>query len=199
LLPLADGSVLAVGAAPATAQAWIYRPQLLGPSSGKVTVAPGTTTTVLTAPDPNSVTRTSGWQLAATDGLARALVAGPRMDTGTLQATLHVRVGGFALIAQQQGPGSALVAELVPGEKARLVRLEAGQVHALCTGAVVPAFDPNLAVGARLQITGGTARVALDDGELLACDASGAQRGAWGVGAFGVGARVVVDSVTLAR
>ncbi len=200
LIRLADGSVLVVGGATLSSAAWIYRPSLVGPSSGSLTVVPsGGTTTVLTAPDPTTVSRANGWQLAAADGIARALVGGPRVARGTVAATIRVREGGAGLVARHLGPGQELVAELSPGTPARLVERIAGTARALCTGKLVPVFDPMVSVVARLEVTSGSARVVVADEELVSCDVDGDERGAWGVIALGAGARVVIDTVTVAR
>jgi hypothetical protein len=158
---------------------------------------------VLTAPDPATVTRMgAAWLLSAPgDALtARALVGGPRTATGSVLVTVHVRTGGVALIAEQTGPGQAMVAELVPDQPPRLVRLEAGGERTLCTAASPRgAFDPAIAVNLRLSIAGRTVRLTIDDGEALACEVATTERGAWGVAALGAGAQVEVDLITVAR
>jgi len=63
----------------------------------------------------------------------------------------------------------------------------------------VPALDPATAVTLRLTIEGDTARLALDDDELVGCDVGPGARGAWGVAALGAGAEVTVDTITVAR
>lgn len=201
LIRLADGSVLVVGGATLSRTAWIYRPSLVGPASGSITVVPaGGTTTVLTAPDPSTVTRTDGWELTASDGIARALVGGPRTTNGSVSATLRVRDGGAGLIARHLGPGQELVAELVPGAPARLVQRSAGTARTVCTGKQVPTLgDRTSSVTARLEVASSAARVVVGEEELLSCDVEGGDRGAWGVAAIGVGARVSVDTVTVAR
>jgi hypothetical protein len=153
---------------------------------------------VLPPADPATVTRGSEWVLAADDGLARALVGGPRMAAGSVRAVVRVRAGGVALLAQDQGPGRGLVAELVPGAPARLVRHAGGEARVVCTGDVVPDAGPDVAVTARLEV-GATLRVTVGDDVLLTCDRDLAEPGAWGVGALGPGARIVVETVTLAR
>ncbi|HEX5059858.1 MAG TPA: hypothetical protein VFV99_10890, partial [Kofleriaceae bacterium] len=53
LMRLGDGSVLVLGGRTATAEAWIYRPALVGPASGSVVALPdGSTEGVLTPTDP---------------------------------------------------------------------------------------------------------------------------------------------------
>jgi hypothetical protein len=207
LIRLADGSVLVLGGA-VSPRAWVYRPSLVGPSSGSVTAVPASDSArgVLTAPDPATVTRTSGalpaWVLAAPgDALtARALVGGPRTVTGSVRAIVHVLDGGVALVAQQLAPGQALVAELAPGQPPRLVQLEAGAARTICSAtSALAAFDPALAATLRLAITERDARLTIDDRELLSCALASTARGAWGVAALGAGARVAVDSVTVDR
>jgi len=207
LVRLADGSILVLGGA-VSARAWVYRPSLVGPAAGAVTAAPASATAggVLTASDPATVTRTAdalpAWILGSPgDALtARALVGGPRLTTGSLRAVVHVLAGGVALIAQQTGPGQALVAELAPDQPPRLVQLEAGGPRTLCSGsAAVEAFDPGRAATVRLAVTERDARLTIDEREVLACGVIATTRGAWGVAALGAGARLAVDSVTVNR
>ncbi|MEJ7600318.1 MAG: hypothetical protein WKG01_20580 [Kofleriaceae bacterium] len=198
LVRLADGSVLVLGgeATPST-KAWVYRPSLVGPASGSVTVVPASDTSlgILTVPDPATVTRATEWILIAPDDTlsARALAGGPRMRRGSVKATVTVSAGGLALIAQQTSPESALVARLQPGELARLERPDGTTA---CTGTEV-AF-PALAFIAALEVGDGV-RVTIDDVEVLACEHVAAETGAWGVAASGAGARVAVATVTVAR
>jgi hypothetical protein len=201
LLRLPDGSVLVLGGIHATSTAWIYRPSLVGPQAGSITVVPTSpsNSNVLTAPDPASVTRSAGEWLLAGEDLARALVGGPRTATGSVNATVRVRAGGVALVAQQVGPGKLVVAELAPGTPARLVRVEGGTRHTICSGTDVGAFDPMIAVTVRLAVTSSLARLTRDGVEQLACDVDAGEPGAWGVAALGTGARVAVDTVTVAR
>jgi len=207
LARLADGSVLVVGGS-VSARAWLYRPSLVGPTAGSVTAVPASDTDrgVLTASDPATVTRTGGaapsWQLSVPAGaeLARALVGGPRTATGSVRATVHVVGGGVALIAQQLGPGQAIFAELAAGEPARLVRRDATGEHTLCTGTTaLAAFDPVAPVVVRLAISARDAQVSVDDRGVLGCAVTTADRGAWGIASLGAGARLTVDSVTVAR
>lgn len=208
LVRLADGGVLVVGGA-LSAQAWVYRPSLIGPASGSVTVVPGSDASrgVLTAPDPSTVTRgmaptQPAWLLSsATDALtARALVGGPRTVTGSVVATVVVRAGGVALIAQQTGPGRALVARLSPERPPQLVRLDGASERIECSQPpALAAFDPAVAVTVRLAIEDRTARLTIDDREILACEITAGERGAWGIAALGAGAQVQVATVAVAR
>jgi hypothetical protein len=137
--------------------------------------------------------------------LARALVGGPRLVTGSVRAIVTVVSGGVALIAQQTGPGQAMFAELVPGQPARLVRLEAGARRVVCEGAsAIAPFEPTPVV-LRLVIDERSARLLFDDDDLLTCaltDAGQRERGAWGIaalGALGAGAQISVASIAVAR
>lgn len=199
LVRLADGSVLVLGGSPASATAWVFRPPLLGPQTGSVTVVPsGTTATVLTAVDPATVTRLPDWQLTGVDTLARALVGGPRMATGSMRATVRVREGGVALLAQHLGPGSEVVAEVVPGATARIVRRTAGVTNTLCSGREVPVPEPDTAIVVRLAITSSSAQLFIDDIEYATCAIESSVGGAWGVAALAA-SRVTVETVTVAR
>ena len=198
LARLADGSVLVLGgeAAPSR-RAWVFRPSLVGPASGSVTVVPASDTGlgILTPPDPSTVTRVTEWVLTAPDNTlsARALVGGPRLRRGSVKATVTVTAGGLALIAQQTSPANALVARIHPGEP---VRLERPDGTIACSGAVVEL--PSIAFVAALVIGDGV-RVTIDDVEVLACDHVAPETGAWGVAASGTGARIAVATVTVAR
>jgi hypothetical protein len=199
---LADGSVLVLDG---TTRAWVFRPSLVGPQSGQVAALPlGTSAGVLVAPDPSTVSRSAGeLVLTAPDAslAARVLVGGPTMATGTVSASVRVRTGGVALIAQQLGPGRALVAELVPGQPARIERLDAGHASVLASGAAVPEFDPTGATisldvhGHLATVTANGASVSADlTGDLYAAD-----RGPWGIAADGPGAVVEVTTITVTR
>lgn len=200
LIRLADGSVLVFDGGMARQSAYLYRPSLDGPAAGSITVAPGNTTTVLTPSDPATVVRSPTWQLRVTEGeLARALVGGPRTATGTVTATVRVKFGGVALIAEQVAPGNVLVGELAEGMKARIVRRSGGETRVLCSGKTVEPFDPEVGVTVHLEIAGKTARLLRETEELASCDVDTVARGAWGVAALGSGGHIIVDNVTVAR
>lgn len=203
LARLGDGTILVVGGA-VSQRAWVYRPSLVGPASGSVTATPAGDLGVVTAPDPATVTRTANppaWQLATPAGatMARALVGGPRMAVGVVRASVHVASGGVALIAQQTGPGQAIVAELAPGVPPRLVRLEAGAEHVVCSATSAQTFDPAAPVTLQLAIRDHDARLQVGDREVLACGLTATDRGAWGIASLGVGAQLTVDTITVAR
>lgn len=132
--------------------------------------------------------------------MARALVGGPRAAAGSVSATVRVELGGVALLAQQLGPGQALVAELAGDQGVQVVRLAEDGRRVLCSAASpLAAFDPAIAVRLRLEVRDGQARLSINEQEVLACAAPGDDRGQWGVASLGAGARVVVDLVTVAR
>ena len=201
LAALPDGTILVIDGGAATPSAYLYRPSLVGRSSGSVTVVPADPgTTVLTPSDPDSIVRTPTWDLIANRGdLARALVGGPKIATGSVRATVRVKAGGVALLADQTGPGQVIVGELPSGAKARIVRREGGSARTLCTGKAVGDLDPAVAVTVRLELAGTTAHLFRDDEELASCDVGAVERGAWGVAALGTDARVAVETVTVAR
>jgi hypothetical protein len=195
---LADGSVLVLGDGdvPST-RAWLYRPSLVGPMSGSVTVVPAspTGTGTLVIPDPRTVTRGATFVLEAADDTlaARALVGGPKLRRGSVQVTATIVSGGLALIAQQTAPDRAVVAHLVPGAPARLEQLGQGTT---CTGEVVPM--PAAAITATLAVADGI-EVRIGDVVVLACGHVATATGSWGVAASGTGARIEVAAVTVAR
>jgi len=194
LVRLPDGSVLVLAAD----RPWIYRPSLVGPQSGQVVAAPdGTQQGVLTAPDVAATTRMPGHLYLDGDG-ARVLVGGTRTISGTVSASARVIAGGVALIAQQTGPGRAIVGRLVPGELARITRADG----TTCTGAAVLSDELTLPVS--LAISGHTATLAVgavgSATTKASCDLPDAgERGAWGLAAAGDGAQIDVGPVTVTR
>jgi hypothetical protein len=111
---------------------------------------------------------------------------------------VRVVAGGVALIARQLGPGDVVIAELSPGEPARLVRVADGTRVTLCTGEATEPFPATAAVTLELAITD-RARVTRDGVAVLGCELAAGGRGAWGLGALGAGAAVAVDAVSIAR
>ena len=122
---LADGSVLVLGGTtPATASAWMYRPSLVGPElAAQVVALPDGSARRADRADPRTrrrARRRRDADRARRRSTARALVGGPRLDDRLGDARpCTVAGGGVALIAQQHGPGRAVVARLVAGEPAR--------------------------------------------------------------------------------
>lgn len=205
LTRLADGTVLVLGGSAPSAEAWIYRPSLIGPASGSIVAIPdGSTEGVLTSVDPTHLDRSGGrFVLVAGDDdyRARALVGGPRFTDGSVSAIVRVQAGGIALIAQQTGPGHAIIGRLVPGEPARIEHLDAGALTTLCSGAAVS--DVDLTGPVTLAIAGGQATLGIGAaGEAAAkvsCAVPAGERGAWGISAAGAGARIDVGPITVAR
>lgn len=194
---LDDGSILVLGGAPATSSAYVYRPPLLGATSGSVTVVPigPARANVLTPADPATVTRAAKWVLApGAAPLARALVGGPRMATGTLRLVASVEAGGVGVLANDTGPGRALLGMLVPGEPARIATPDGSA----CTGDVVAPFDPETPATILLDVRDGRATLSRDGVEVAGCAVT-AEVGAWGVAAVGTGARVAVETISLVR
>jgi hypothetical protein len=205
LARLADGTLLVLGGRDPSMEAWIYRPSLVGPASGSVAALPdGSTEGVLVASDPSAVDRSSNHFVLVTmadDYHARALVGGPRIAQGAVSASAIVDAGGIALIAQQTGPGHAIIGRMVPGEPARIEQLDAGSTKTLCTGQQVTALD--LVGAVTLTIKDGAAT--LGNGAIGAvaakasCAVPTSDRGAWGIAAAGTDARIDVGAVTVAR
>lgn len=202
-LRLADGSVLVAGNT-ATTDAWLFRPSLIGPNTGSITVVPGDGDAVLTPSDVASTDRASGQFVLVGSDIelgARALVGGPRIAQGSISAIVRVTGGGVALIAQQVGPGQYLAARLVPGEPARVVQRAAGADTVLCSGVAIT--DADLTQPLTLAITDGVATVSVGPSGAATvkatCEAPTVDRGSWGLAAIGIGATVDVGPVTVAR
>ena len=202
LIRLADGTVLVLGggtAAAPTASAWLYRPSLVGPRIGTVTAFANASGAVLTPTSPATVTHgPNQFTLTAPDDnlTARALVGGPRLAVGTLDASLANVTGGVALIAQETGPSRALVARLVIGQPARIDRYTGSTLTTLCTGAVVTADDFSA-----LHFVVGSDSVTASAGMVtkVSCDFAkdpiAPEAGSWGVAAIANGS---LDVVTIA-
>jgi hypothetical protein len=157
---------------------------------------------VLVAPDPRAVSHDAGYDLTASDDVltARALVGGPRMAIGSIQVSARV-TGGLALIAQQLGPGRALVAHLQPGHEAAIERIADGTATTLCTG-MIPEFPPDpMAVRASLTVTASSITASVDDLVVASCprDPHADDRGSWGMAPDGTGAKITVFSATATR
>lgn len=186
---LLDGSVFVL----AGGQAFVYRPSLVGPQSGQLTAAPdGSQQGILTYPDPAALSHSMGKNLLTGDG-ARALVGGPKIATGSISASVRVVTGGVALIAEQQGPGSAVVGRLVPGQPATIMRADG----TTCAGAAVTADE--LALPITLAISGHSATLATSTATKVTCDLPTVARGAWGLAAAGDNAQIDVGPVTVTR
>lgn len=221
LVRLADGSVLVLGGTQ-DHTAWRFRPSLIGPASGAITSIPGQTgdPAILTPVDPSTVRRVAvpdaphdDWHLRLPAGtadepahpaLARALVGGPRMASGSVSAVVTVNHGGAALIAEQAAPGRAIVAMFTPGQPARVVQLAGGSARTLCEGDPVPSLAAGSTIA--LAIRGRTATLTVDRGSVGQCTLPATAPGAWGVAAIGPDpkpdgddADVTVGSVTVAR
>ncbi len=204
LIRLDDGSILVLGgtiAGAATADAWLYRPSLVGPTSGQVNAVVDRSGAVLTPTDPSKAAWPTGGgvMLTATDDdlAARVLVGGPRLTTGTMQLSSVVQAGGLELIAQQTGPARALVARLVPGEVARIERHDGATVTPLCTGSMVMAAD--LAQPISLVVASDAVSATAGNTLEVRCDFShdpiSPERGQWGVAVTGT---ATVETVSLA-
>jgi hypothetical protein len=206
LVRLLDGTVLVLGGGTATAatgSAWLYRPSLDGPTSGHVTGFPDGTGAVITTPAPATATRVARTLTltAGDDSLtARALVGGPRLVTGTLSASVVLASGGVALIAQQTGPGRALVARLVPGEPAQIERHDGRTVTVLCAGQIVHAAD--LAQALAITVSDDTVTVSVGLTARVSCgrtsDPIAPEAGSWGIAAIANGS-LTVETIDVTR
>jgi len=202
LIRLADGTVLVLGggtpAAP-TASAWLYRPSLVGPRIGTVTAFANGAGAVLTPTSPATVTHgPNQLTLTAPDDnpTARALVGGPRLAVGTLDASLANVTAGVALIAQETGPSRALVARLVIGEAARIDRYTGSTLTTLCSGATVTAGD---FTALHFVVTADSVSAAAGTVTKVSCDYAkdpiAPEAGSWGIAAIANGS---LDVVTIA-
>jgi hypothetical protein len=195
LLRMPDGTVLAIEGG----SAWLFRPSLIGASSGLVEVdvetgAPG----VLIPFDPSTATH-AGTTLTLS---GPALVGGFRANTGAVNAALQITGGHVQLIAQQLGPGRALIGDLPSEGRARVLRLDGGTSRVLCTGQTVPDFDPTATTPVGLEIRGHSAVLSVAHAPLATCDLSNdpdaGDSGAWGISALD-STQLQVVTVTVQR
>lgn len=213
LIRLDDGTVLVVGGTLGgvpTADAWLFRPSLVGARAGQVVAFPDGSGAIVTTPNPQVAQRSAG-RLALVgpsggvdDITALAMVGGPRLATGTMTANVRVTAaGGVALVAQQTSSGRALVAHLVIGQPARVERRTGATTVILCTGSTITADD--LALPLQLVVTDDrvtasignaptTAKVSCD----VASDIAPAERGSWGIAAT-AGSVVEIAAITVSR
>lgn len=184
---LVDGSVLVLGD---NAEAWLYRPSLVGPAAGSLVALPDASTDgVIIAPDPRVAIHGAAYTLKGDD--ARLLVGGIRTRNGSVTAAVTVRAGGVALLARQLGVGDVVVARLLPGEPARIERHAAGKVETVCTGTAVGTLGPTVTLairGSTISVTG-----------LIRCEIEGGERGQWGIASVGANADIEVGAITVER
>ena len=116
---LADGSVLVLGGRTPTATAWIYRPSLVGPHVGHRSSSLADGSSRGRADRARSGARVDARATArahaADDDLARARSSGAAHGDRLGHRDRARHAGGVALIAQQTGPGQALVGRARPG------------------------------------------------------------------------------------
>ena len=143
-----DGTVLVFGGrdggGAATAAIWRFRPRLLGPLTGAVTVVPGdgTSDPPLTPLDPSAVDRAAGWVLGG-PAPSWAIVGGPSAGTARLDLNVTMPATGLDVLVGFVGPADHDDLVLVPGQAAILERVRAGQRGTLCRGTTVPAAGPS--------------------------------------------------------
>ncbi|HUQ04573.1 MAG TPA: hypothetical protein VM261_18865 [Kofleriaceae bacterium] len=201
---LEDGSIFLVGGRVADvpqAAAYRYRPRLLGPFTGSLTVVPGDDESdpPLSPLDPSLVTATPPpWRLrgAGAAGVSYAVVGGPQGGTLRVDLTATVPAEGVALVLGQVGPGDLHRVVLIPDEEASLERRAAGAATTVCRGSTVPFVTGATAI--TLDVNRGSARVAIAGQVVLTCDVDPLPAGRVGVGALGTG-EVQVVSIAVTR
>jgi hypothetical protein len=203
-LRLDDGSIFVVGGrlgdAP-HAGAYRYRPRLLGPFTGSLTVVPGDDESdpPLSPLDPSLVTATPPpWRLrgSGASGVSYAVVGGPQGGTLRVDLTATVPAEGIALVLGQVGPGDLHRVVLVPEQEAALERRVAGAATTICRGSSVPVVTGATTI--TLDMNDGSVRVAIAGQVVLTCDVEPLPPGRVGVGALGAG-EVQVVSIAVTR
>lgn len=192
-----DGSVLVFGGrdgggAPSAA-AWRFRPRLLGPLTGAVTVVPGDASSApaLTPLDPADVDRSDGWRLG---GASWAVVGGPTAGDARLDVVLTVPATGVAVLSGFTDAANHDDVVLVPGQAASLERVRAGQRTTPCRGAVVPAAGPT---ALQVILTRTSVRAVIGGVAVLSCALDDRQRGQLGLAARG--GPVAIGSIAVSR
>jgi hypothetical protein len=208
---LIDGSVLIAGGEDedgVRADAWLFRPPLLGPWSASVTVTPRSASSTGMSPVPLSVFDPAG---AERDGEDLALmssddrgnwvtVSGPRFVSGQLRAAVKVASGGLVLLARFRGAGDHVAVRLVPGQPARVVRRVGGLEEPLCTAdAALPLWASDAVLAVHAVVDDDHLQVTVAAEPVIACAIGRGEAGAFGVGALGTAGRVIVETLTVER
>ncbi|MEZ4401870.1 MAG: hypothetical protein R3B06_17710 [Kofleriaceae bacterium] len=194
-----DGSVLVFGgtdgAAQPTAMVQRFRPRLLGPDTGTVTVVPGdgASDPPLTPLDPAAVDRAGGWQLAG-GAPSWAIVGGPRAGLARLEASVTVPATGLVVVTGFVDAADHDDVVLVPGEVATIERVRGGAAEVVCRGAVVPAAGPAAVL---VELGASTVRVVIAGATVASCALDDRRRGGLGIGSRGL--PVVIGSIAISR
>ena len=203
---LGDGSVLIVGGRDGggpDARAWRFRPSLLGPLTGSLTIVPADDQSAPPlAPLDFAQVEAAGnggpaWRLRGSGGAAPswAVVGGPVAADLRVELAAAVPAEGIAVLIGFVDAGTHHRAVLIPGEPAALERRAAGVATTVCRGGVVPApIDAAITV----EVRAGTVRVAAGGQVVLSCDAPALARGRVGVAALGDGV-VGIETIAVNR
>jgi hypothetical protein len=216
---LSDGSVLILGGEDAAGEhlgdALVFRPELLGPLTGVVTINFADESADRLIPrDRDAMTRVPAdaetpahlrFAARATDGGVPgewAVVGGPMLAELTVEVTA-ASDGGFAILSAFEEPTTFRVLLIERGAPVRLLDLRAGVISPVegCLG-LAPA-DEELASRRRwiYRIDEETSSLAVDGRTLLECEPAGApRRGMVGLGPLGPdGAELRLFQVTVER
>jgi hypothetical protein len=205
---LADGSILLVGGAVgnvAVADAWRYRPSLIGPTTASVLLSAGLSNTSFTPLDSAEFAlaanqfRLSG---SSDEPTTFAVVGGPRRQVGSVQAVISVPAPtvGIAVAMHYRGPAQWLALVLRPGQPVTLVSREGAIAATMCTGAQLAANALATPVEMQMRIAGQTVTATLAGSEILRCSlapALAATVGAVAVAGFGSGGAAAVSQLTV--
>jgi hypothetical protein len=208
---LDDGSVLVVGgrdAADASAAAYLFRPGLTGPFAGAISATPDDDSggdladdNALTPLDPSRFAAGTRWRLDGADGgRSWAIIGGPLLGDGVLEATVRTADGVAAVVGFVE-PARFDAVEIAAGAPARLVRHRPGAVTEVCAGTAAALGALTMTVtrtGSRVvavvtpvgQAAGTT---------VLDCVADEPDRGRWGLAPVGAAGGLDVDVISLRR
>jgi hypothetical protein len=194
-----DGSILVFGGrgpdGQPTAAVWRFRPRLLGPLAGAITVVPADSGSdpPLAPLDPAAVDRTGGWRLGGA-APSWAIVGGPTAGLARLDATVTVPPAGLAILTGFVDPAERDELVVVPGQPLVWNQHRGGQVSTVCRGPVAPPAGPTTIT---VELTASSARAALGGAAVLSCPLDERPRGRLGIAARGE--PIAIGSIAIAR
>jgi len=131
-----------------------------------------------------------------------AVVAGPLFAELQLEASVVAEQGGVAVLLWFRGASDHGLVALVPGQVARLLRVDAGEVSDLgaCSGEAIAGGD--LGGGAHeltVDVHGGELAAVLDDRTVLTCNVEPLASGLVGLAPLGDGTTLEIDLLSATR
>lgn len=219
---LDDGSVLLVGGSregQAVAEATIFRPELVGPRSGGLSVTftsresavylvprdPARTELVpASAESPAHAVIESDESGGVPDNWA--MLAGPTFEDVVIEAAVATEDGAAVLFGFVDRPLAAHWLSLEAGAPARIYQLSAGQLGPVSGCVGTPVRAEQLAPRSsgtghivRLELTGGDVSASIDGESILDCSIDDVRRGLVGLAPLGDDAALRIDQLSVSR